>query len=141
MKQLNGLTLLDEREGEGQAAQIGDRVVYNLRLFLNRGDEVPLNEKQAEDIPEEKIRMVEGVNVIDRTVTLGRREVIAGVEHALIGMKRGGYGKVRINPHLAYRENGIPGLVPHDAVLVVDIWLRELLPDSLIPGGGEYGTS
>ena len=127
MKQLNGLTPLDEREGEGQAAQNGDRVVYNLRLFLNRGDEVPLNEKQAEHVPEERIRVVKGVKVIDRTVTLGRREVIAGVEHALIGMKPGGYRKVRISPHLAYRENGIPGLVPPDAVLVVDVWLREII--------------
>lgn len=132
MKQLNGLTPLDEREGEGHAAQKGDRVVFNLRLFLNRGDEVPLNEKQAESIPQERIRVVEGVKLIDRIVTLGRREVIAGVEHALIGMKPGGYRKVRISPHLAYRENGITDLVPPDAVLVVDIWLREIIKQATV---------
>jgi FKBP-type peptidyl-prolyl cis-trans isomerase (trigger factor) len=133
MKRQRGVTQLEERGGEGRTAQKGDRVVFNLRLFLNKGDEVPLNEKQADYIPEERIRVLEGVNLIDRTVTLGRREVIAGVEHALIGMKPGGYRKVRIGPHLAYRDRGIPGLVPPDAVLVVEIWLREIVEPGTVP--------
>jgi FKBP-type peptidyl-prolyl cis-trans isomerase 2 len=29
---------------------------------------------------------------------------MAGVEYALMGMKVGVYGKVRISPHLAYRD-------------------------------------
>ena len=45
MKRLSGLKLLEEREGEGREAQKGDRVVYNWRLFLSKGDEVPLNAK------------------------------------------------------------------------------------------------
>jgi hypothetical protein len=52
--------LLEEREGEGREAQKGDRVVYNCRLFLNKGDEVPLNAKQVEHLPKDMIR-VEGV--------------------------------------------------------------------------------
>ena len=58
---------------------------------------------------------------------LGRRQAIAGVEHALIGMKVGGYRKIRISPHLAYRDQGIPDLIPPDAVLLVEIWLREVV--------------
>jgi hypothetical protein len=50
MKRLSGLKLLDEREGEGQPAQRGDHVIYNCRIFLNRGDEVLLNAKQAEHL-------------------------------------------------------------------------------------------
>ena len=80
MKRLSGLTLLDEREGDGCVAQIDDRVVYNVRLYLNKGDEVLLNEKQADHVPKEKIRIQDGVTLIDRTVTLGRREVMAGIE-------------------------------------------------------------
>ena len=84
MKRLSGPKLLDEREGAGAPAKKGDRVVYNMRLFLNKGDEVPLNEKQSEHLPKEMICVEGGVSLIDHTVTLGRREVIAGVEHALI---------------------------------------------------------
>jgi len=132
MKRLSGLTLLDEREGDGCVAQIDDRVVYNVRLYLNKGDEVLLNEEQADHMPEEKIRIQDGVTLIDRTVTLGRREVMAGVEQALIGMKAGGYRKVRISPHLAYRDKGLPELIPPHAVLVAEIWLRAVLEASTV---------
>ena len=127
MKRLSGLTLLEEREGEGTPANKGNRVLFNMRLFLNKGDEVPLNETQAKHLPKEMIRVVDGVTLIDRTIVLGRREAMAGVEQALMGMKVGGYRKVRISPHLAYRDKGIPDLIPPDAVLVVEIWLRDIV--------------
>lgn len=134
MKRISGLKLLNEREGDGRAAEKGDRVTFNMRLFLNRGDEVPLNEKQAEHLPKEMIRVENGVTLIDRTVTLGRREVFAGVEHALVGMKVGGYRKVRVSPHLAYRDKGIPDLIPPDAVLIAEIWLREIVQERKVHG-------
>ena len=125
MKRLSGLNLLEEREGVGTPANKGDRVLFNMRLFLNKGDEVRLNETQATHLPKEMIRVTDGVTLIDRTVVLGRREAVAGVEHALLGMKVGGYRKVRISPHLAYRDKGIPGLIPPNAVLICEIWLRD----------------
>lgn len=124
MKRLSSLKLLEEREGVGTPANKGDRVLFNMRLFLNKGDEVRLNETQATHLPKEMIRVVDGVTLIDRTVVLGRREVIAGVEHALMGMKVGGYRKVRVSPHLAYRDKGIPDLIPPNAMLICEIWLR-----------------
>jgi FKBP-type peptidyl-prolyl cis-trans isomerase len=127
MKRLSGLKLLEEREGEGTPANKGDRIVFNMRLFLNKGDEVPLNEMQAKHLPKEMIRVVDGETLIDRTIVLGCREAMAGVEHALMGMKVGGYRKVRISPHLAYRDQGIPDLIPPDAVLICEIWLRDIV--------------
>lgn len=126
MKRLSGLKLLEERDGEGVPAQKGDRVVYNSRLFLNKGDEVPLNAKQAEHLPKDMIRVVEGVTLVDRKTVLGSRQTMAGVEHALMGMKVGGYRKVRISPHLAYRDKGIPDLIPPDSVLICEVWLRKI---------------
>ena len=127
MKRLSGLKLLEEREGEGAPTKKGDRVVFNMRLFLNKCDEVPLNEMQAKHLPKEMIRVVDGVTLIDRTIVLGRREAMAGVEHALMGMKVGGYRRVRVSPHLAYRDNGIPDLIPPVAVLIVELWLRAIV--------------
>ena len=126
MHRLSGLTLLDEREGDGRIAQKGDHVVYNMQLYLNKGDEVLLIEKQVEHVSKDNIRIQDGVTLIDRTVMLGR-EVIAGVEHALIGMKVGGYRKLRISPRLAYRDKGLPDLIPPHAVLVAEIWLRAIM--------------
>jgi FKBP-type peptidyl-prolyl cis-trans isomerase len=127
MKRLSGLTLLEEREGEGRSAERGDRVVYNSRLFLNKGDEVPLNEKQVQHLPQDMVRVEAGVTFVDHKTLLGTRQTIAGVEHTLIGMKVGGYRKVRVSPHLAYRDKGIPDLVPPDAVLICEIWLRDIV--------------
>jgi FKBP-type peptidyl-prolyl cis-trans isomerase len=127
MKRLSGLKLLEEREGEGTPANKGDRVVYNTRMFLNQGDEVSLNAKQAEHLPKEMVRVEGGVTFIDHSLVLGRRQAIAGVEHALMGMKAGGYRKVRVSPHLAYRDKGIPDLIPPDAVLICEIWLRDIV--------------
>jgi FKBP-type peptidyl-prolyl cis-trans isomerase len=41
----------------------------------------------------------------------------------LIGMKVGGYRKVRVSPHLAYRDKGMLDLIPPDAVPTVELWL------------------
>ena len=131
MKRLSGFKLLEEREGEGRQAQKGDRVVYNTRIFLNQGDEVPLNDIQAKQVPNEMIRGIDRVTFIDHTIVLGQRQAIAGIEHALVGMKAGGYRKVRISPHLAYRDKGIPDLIPTDAVLVVELWMREISSSEL----------
>jgi FKBP-type peptidyl-prolyl cis-trans isomerase len=124
MKRLSGLKILDEREGEGRPAQKGDGVIYNCRIFLNQGDEVMLNAKQVDQLPQDMIRVVEGELFVDRKTVLGSRQTIAGVEHALMGMKAGGYRKVRISPHLAYRDTGLPDVIPPGAVLVMEIWLR-----------------
>ena len=125
MKHLSGLKLLEEREGAGTPTNKGDRILFNMRLFLNKGTEVQLNDTQATHLPKEMIRVVDGAALIDRTIVLGRREAVAGVEHALMGMKVGGYRKVRISPHLAYRDTGIPDLIPPNAVLICEIWLRD----------------
>ena len=90
----SGIKVLDEHEGEGETAQKGDRVVYSARIFLNKGEEVPLNTKQAEYLPPEMVRVEDGLPFIDHRIVLGRREVIAGIEQALTGMKARGYRRV-----------------------------------------------
>lgn len=124
MKRISGLKLLEEREGAGTPAKKGGRVVYNTRIFLNQGEEALCNDLHAKKLPKEMVRVEGGVSVIDHRIVLGQRQTIAGVEHALVGMKVGGYRKVRVSPHLAYRDKGIPGLIPPDAALIVELWLR-----------------
>jgi len=127
MRLRSGIKLLGECEGEGEPAKTGDSVVYNMKIFLNKGAEVPLNQRQAQYLPQEMIRTVDGCQYIDHKTVLGSRQAMAGVEYSLVGMKKGGYRKVRVSPHLAYRSEGLPGLIPSDAVLVVELWLREVV--------------
>jgi FKBP-type peptidyl-prolyl cis-trans isomerase len=130
MRLKSGIKLLDERPGDGAPAKKGDRLVYNLKIFLNKGDEVPLNQRQAEYLPAKMIRAVDGYRFVDHSLTLGSREAMAGVEYSLVGMKAGGYRKLRISPHLAYGNEGLADLIPAGAVLIVEIWLREIVADS-----------
>jgi hypothetical protein len=131
MKLPSGLDIVEDREGAGAMAESGHTIVYNVRIFLNRGDEVPLNEIQAKGgIPDDRIRRDGDQVLIDHISTLGKRTVIAGIEKALLGMRAGGFRKIRVGPHLAYRERGLPGLIPPDAVLNISVWLREIVtPD------------
>jgi len=121
-----GITLLREIQGQGPPAAQGDRIIFNMRIWLNRGDEVPLITIQAQHVPEQRIRTVAGEKFLDHTAVLGKREVIPGVERSLMDMKAGGYRKVRVSPHLAYRDKGLPGMIPQNAVLDIEIWLREI---------------
>lgn len=131
MKLPSGLRILEDCEGTGPVAESGHTIIYNVRIFLNRGDEVPMNETQAKQgMPDQQIRRENDQIFIDHKSTLGKRQVIAGVEKALLGMRAGGFRKIRVSPHLAYRERGIPGLIPPDAVLHISVWLREIVaPD------------
>lgn len=127
MRLKSGIKLLDEREGSGEPAKKRDKVIYNLKMFLNKGDEVPLNERQAEYLPEKMLRNENGSRFVDHALTLGRRQAIAGIEYTLTGMKAGGYRKVRLSPHLAYRDQGLDGLIPANSVLIVELWLRQIV--------------
>jgi FKBP-type peptidyl-prolyl cis-trans isomerase len=41
-------------------------------------------------------------------------------------MKKGGYRKVCVSPHLAYRDQGLGDMIPPNALLIVELWLREI---------------
>jgi len=127
MRIKSGIKLLAEAEGQGEPAKKGDTVIFNWRLYRNQGDEIPINEQQAEHLPLEMIRHIDGRPLVDHKSTLGRRQTMAGVEYSLFEMKPGGYRKIRISPHLAYRDEGLGELIAPNAVLIAEIWLREII--------------
>ncbi|MCW5798861.1 MAG: FKBP-type peptidyl-prolyl cis-trans isomerase [Nitrospira sp.] len=77
--------------------------------------------EQAANLPVHILRGEGGVTLVDHQVELGRRQVIPGIEQALLGMRGGGYRKVRISPQLASGDQGLPGLIPSSALLVAEV--------------------
>ncbi len=69
MKLESGIKLLEDVPGAGAVARKGDRVTYNLRLFLNQGEEVPLDELQKDQLSNDQLRVDGDREVIDRVVT------------------------------------------------------------------------
>jgi len=74
MKAKSGIKLLDDREGSGEPAKKGDKVIYNVRVHLNKGDEVPLNERQAEFLSASMLRTENGRRLVDHELILGKEE-------------------------------------------------------------------
>ena len=92
-----GVEYEDTELGEGSTAERGCTVEVEYSLFLNRGDQVQKDTHYAFHI--------------------GERRVIPGLEYGVEGMRAGGKRRIRVGPHLAYRENGVPSTIPANAVL------------------------
>lgn len=103
-----GVKYEDIRVGEGEKAAKGTEVEVRYDLKLNRG----------EKIQEQK----------EVTFRIGERLVIAGIEYGVEGMREGGVRRLRVGPHLAYRSEGVPGIVPQDALLEFQIELLRVQP-------------
>jgi peptidylprolyl isomerase len=106
----SGVTVEEMTIGTGERAAAGTIVTIHYRGVLTRGD--PLRSSYEEGQP--------------LRVHLGRREVIAGLELGLLGMRVGGRRRLVISPPLAYGHRGVPGLVPPDAVLILEVELLEV---------------
>lgn len=109
----SGIKTVAETEGTGARAEKGDLVAFECAAFLRKGSEVHPRRSES--------------------VVLGSRRFFAGVEAALVGMREGGYRKVRISPHLAYRAAGVEGKVPANAVLIYELWLTSVQKRGLTP--------
>jgi FKBP-type peptidyl-prolyl cis-trans isomerase len=92
-----GVEYEDLEVGAGATADRGCTVELEYSLFLNRGDCVQENEKYS--------------------FRIGGRQVIAGLEYGVEGMRAGGKRRIRVGPHLAYRDGGVPDTIPANAVL------------------------
>lgn len=97
----SGLRVTDVVIGSGRVAQVGATVTVEWRGWLNRGEEF----RNGTD-----------------SFTIGRREVIAGLDRGTVGMQVGGVRRLRVSPHLGYRDRGAPG-IPPNAVLVFEVKL------------------
>lgn len=107
-----GVEFEDISAGDGPAADRGARVEITCTLVLNRGEIVESDKCYR--------------------FRVGERRVVAGLECGVEGMRVGGERIIRVGPHLAYRDQAIPGKVPAGAVLEFRV---KLLSVELPPGG------
>jgi FKBP-type peptidyl-prolyl cis-trans isomerase len=108
-----GVVIEDLCVGHGPEATSDARVRVHYDGFLNRGD---LFQRDVEC-----------------EIDLRAREVIAGLRYGLVGMRPGGRRRIRVSPHLAYGDRGVPGLVPPNAVLVFEVELLEVRRAEPVP--------
>ena len=103
-----GVEYEDVKVGDGASADRGARVDVRYNLTLNHGRLVQENQEYS--------------------FRVGKRRAIPGLEYGVEGMRVGGERRLRVPPHLAYRDRGVPGLIPANAVLEFHVTLLRIQP-------------
>lgn len=118
----SGLTLVVDFPGTGDLVRRQHNYRIRLRLWLNRGEAVrwltawgPVGTARLED---------DGETLITE-IRVDRRSLVNGLFYGVDGMRIGGTRRVEIAPHLAYGDQGVPGVIPAGAMLTAEITILE----------------
>lgn len=106
----SGLGIEDVIVGEGIEAQHGQIVTVHYTGWLMDGRKFDSSKDRQEPFQ----------------FHLGGREVIAGWDEGVAGMKIGGTRKLSIPPHLGYGPRGAGGVIPPNATLLFEVELLGL---------------
>jgi FKBP-type peptidyl-prolyl cis-trans isomerase len=113
----SGVTVEEMTIGTGAHAAAGTIVTIHYRGVLMRGDQFRSSYDEGQPL----------------RVHVGRREVIAGLELGLLGMRVGGRRRLVISPHLAYGTRGVPRIIPPNAVLILEVELLDVQTATAAP--------
>lgn len=101
MRAPSGVKIEEVSVGAGAVAEPGTTVIIEWRGWLNRGEMFGSGSE---------------------SFRIGQRRLIAGLERGVIGMRVGGVRRLRVSPHLGYRDQAVPK-VPANAVLNFEVKL------------------
>ena len=107
----SGLQIQEIQEGTGALAENGKRVSVHYTGRLTDGTQFDTSLDKGTPYQ----------------FTLGNREVIAGWDEGIAGMRIGGKRRLTIPPQLAYGSQGTPGgPIPPNATLVFEVELMDV---------------
>jgi len=125
MKLKPGVKLLEDIEGNGTLVERQQYYVLKIRISLNKGEIIKTPDQCLSHVLDDNL-VVHDDGYLEHRIRISRDGLVPGIFYAVDGMKVGGYRKVEISPHLAYKEKGIPGVIPENAKLTAEIQvLRE----------------
>ena len=87
-------------------------------MWLSRGDPVRWTDPWG---LVDHARIEDEGTTLFTTLRVDRVFMFAGLFYGVEGMRVGGSRRLRVAPHLAYREAGVPGVIPPNALLTVEI--------------------
>ena len=93
--------------GSGAAAKHGDTVAVHYTGRLSDGTKFDSSHDRGQPL----------------SFALGAGRVIKGWDQGILGMQPGQKRRLTIPSHLAYGQQGYPGLIPPNATLVFDVEL------------------
>ena len=108
MNKMNkGIKIINEEVGCGSTVHKGNKLKIQYNLYLNKGEMVQEN--------------------LVTELLLGDRNIIAGLNYGIEGMREGGRRKFKASPYLCYGQQGVEGVIPANSVLIFDLKLVEIL--------------
>jgi FKBP-type peptidyl-prolyl isomerase-like protein len=120
-----GIKLLEDQPGSGPIIERQHSYRIRVRMWLNKG--TPIRWTEPWGGISHAVLEDDGHTLIT-DVRLDRVFLINGLFYGVEGMRVGGTRKLKISPHLAYGERGVPDVVPSNAVLIVEIAVIEERP-------------
>lgn len=106
----SGLKYIDIAEGDGDNPQKGQKVSTHYTGLLMTGKK--FDSSYDRNAPLE--------------FTAGVGDMIKGFDEGILTMKKGGKRTLYIPSDLAYGSNGIPGVIPPDALIVFEVELVDI---------------
>lgn len=119
----SGIRLLNEAEGGGELVQRQQVYQMQIRMWLNQGQPIVwqrpwgmLDRARLED---------EGKTLIT-DLRVDRENLFNGLFYGIQGMRIGGSRTLKISPHLGYGKRGVEGLIPANAVVIIEVTILGL---------------
>ena len=109
---------MSEHVGSGDPVERQHVYHLKLKMWLNRSE--PLRWEQPWGMIDRARLEDDGATLIT-DLRIDRENLFAGLFQGIDGMRIGGRRKLKISPHLAYGETGIPGRIPAQAVIITEI--------------------
>ena len=113
----DGIEVLSDTPGSGAPVRRHEWYQIRVNMWLSRGDPVhwtaPWGCAPA--------RLEDDGTTLYSQVRYDREYLIAGFFQGCEGMNVGGIRKLKIAPHLAFREQGVQGSVPANALITAEI--------------------
>ena len=106
----SGLQIEEIKVGGGESAVVGQFVSVHYTGWLTDGSKFDSSKDRNEPFE----------------FPLGQRNVIAGWDEGVQGMRVGGVRKLTIPPHLGYGARGAGGVIPPHATLVFEVELLQV---------------
>lgn len=113
-----GVEILEDVPGIGPIVERKHGYDVRLRMWLRRGDPVRWTPTLGGITG---ARLEDDGATLFTTVRYHRVSIFPGLFYGLEGMRVGGVRRLKVAPHLAYGEAGIPDVIPPNAVITVEV--------------------
>jgi hypothetical protein len=113
-----GVELLEDVPGSGALVERRSFYDVRLRIWLSHGD--PIRWSTPWGLVD-RARIEDDGTTLFTSLRVDREFMFAGLFYGVEGMRVGGLRRLRVAPHLAYRQAGVPGVVPPNALLTVEV--------------------